>query len=263
MSLNITTITKQDFHLQPGQRVIRARDYSIIEKSTTLIAKAREQAVLIIAEAKEAFQQEKERGYQEGLMQSRMEQSEQMLKMVDQSINYLSDVEASLAEILMTAVSKIIDDYDDRKLTVGLIKSGLQHVRNERQVTVRVPPSHFAYVKERIGEILSGYKGIGLLNPVSDPRLKAGSCILESRIGVVDASIDIQLEALKKRFSQLTAHSMDDIKMDASWTEGHLASPSETAELNDAADVEKHEAEKIEEADQSENKRDDDTTWFT
>ena len=43
-----------------------------------------------MAEAHKAFEQEKQRGYQDGLMQSRLEQSEQMLKMVDQSINYLA-----------------------------------------------------------------------------------------------------------------------------------------------------------------------------
>ena len=115
----------------------------------------------------------------------------------------------------MTAVKKIIEDYDDRALTVGFIKAGLQHVRNERQVAVRVPPSHYAHVKEQIAEILSGYKGVGILNPISDPRLKAGSCILESKIGVVDASIDIQLQALQKRFGQLTAHGTDDLQDEA------------------------------------------------
>ncbi len=207
MSLNIITITKQDFHLQPGQKIISSADYSVIEKSTSLIDKARLQAKEIMAEARR-------RGYQDGLNQSRMEQSEQMLKMVDQSINYLSEVESSLADILMTAVKKIISDYDDRALTVGLIKASLQHIRNERQVAVRVPPSHYAYVKEKIAEILADYKGVGVLSPVSDPRLKAGSCILESKIGVVDASIDVQLKALQNRFGQLTTHSMDKLHED-------------------------------------------------
>ncbi|MCL6270556.1 HrpE/YscL family type III secretion apparatus protein [Sansalvadorimonas sp. 2012CJ34-2] len=221
MNLNIIMIKKQDFSLAPGQKVINAADYTVIEKSTKLVDQAREQARQIEEEAKKAYQQEKERGYQDGLMQSRLEQSEQMLKMVDRSISYLADVEASLADILMTAVNKIIEGYDDRALTVGLIKSGLQHVRNERQVTVRVPPSHYSYVKEQVADILSGYKGVGILNPVSDPRLKAGSCILESKIGVVDASIDIQMEALKKNFAKLTANSMDAVRKEegAEWAD--------------------------------------------
>ena len=265
MSLNIITITKQDFHLVPGQKVIQAADYSVIEKSTSLIEQARKQAQAIVEEAKEAFEQEKQRGYQEGLMQSRMEQSEQMLKMVDQSINYLSDVEASLADILMTAVKKIIDDYDDRTLTVGLIKAGLQHIRNQRQVTVRIPPSHFAHVKDKIAEILTGYKGIGILNPVSDPRLKGGSCILESKIGVVDASIDTQLEALKKRFGQLTAHSMDALQNEAAreqekW-DGNTtpASPSVlTSSDGDAGEGSVHIPKE-----NAEPSKGEDSSWFT
>ncbi len=233
MSLNIVSIKAHDFYLEPGQKVIRAADYSVIEKSTSLIQKAREQADIIVAEAREAFEKEKQRGYQEGLMQCRMEQSGQMLKMVDQSIQYLSDVEASMADILMTAVKKIIDGYDDRALTVGLVKAGLQHVRNERQVSVRVPPSHYAHVKERIAEILTDYKGVGILNPVSDPRLKAGSCILESKIGVVDASIDIQLKALQKRFGKLTAHGTDDLQDEArDWADKVLV---ETETVDDAS----------------------------
>ena len=142
-------------------------------------------------------------------------------------------MEASLADLLMTAVKKIVDDYDDRALTVGLIKSGLQHVRNERQVSVRVPPAHFSYVKEKIAEILAGYKGVGILVPVSDPRLKAGSCILESKIGVIDASIDIQMEALRKRFAELTAHSMDEAKLneESEWAKSVDMEASESRSL--------------------------------
>ena len=254
MSLKIVTIKKQDFTLAPGQKVISAADYSVIEKSTLLVERARENAAQIIEEAKQAYEQEKERGYQDGMMQSRLEQSEQMLKMVDRSISYLADVEVSLAEILMTAVNKIIDGYDDRALTVGLIKSGLQHVRNERQVTVRVPPSHYSYVKEQVADILSGYKGVGLLNPVSDPRLKAGSCILESKIGVVDASIDIQLEALRKRFGKLTENSLDTIRKEGSpdWAETPVQSESAPDHQNTS-----------ELSDNSDDLEDDEESWFT
>ncbi|WP_281646121.1 HrpE/YscL family type III secretion apparatus protein [Parendozoicomonas sp. Alg238-R29] len=265
MSLNIIAITKQDFNLQPGQKVIKAADYSVIEKSTTLIDKARQRADQIAEEAKQAFEQEKERGYQEGLMQSRLEQSEQMLKMVDRSINYLSDVEASLADILMTAVKKIIDDYDNRALTVGLIKSGLQHVRNERQVSVRVPPAHFSYVKEKIAEILSGYKGVGILNPVSDPRLKAGSCILESKIGVIDTSIDIQLEALRRRFSELTAHSMDEAKMseEREWANSVDMQGAEEEVVKTTEEQVTSSAEKPGSDSSQQNPSDKDATWFS
>ena len=211
MNLAIHLLDTRNFALPPGQKVITAQEYSVIAQASALIDQAHLRAEEIDRKAKEAYQSEKERGYQDGQIQSRMEQSEQMLKMVDRSISYLADIESSLADLLINAVGKIIDGYDDRQLTVGLIRSGLQHVRNERQVNVRVAPAHYNHVKEQITAILAGYKGISVLNPVSDPRLAAGQCILESRIGVVDASIDLQLKALKKRFSELTSRGSQDI----------------------------------------------------
>ena len=210
MKLRIASIKPYGIQLLPGQKVIKSEDYAVIKKSMTLVETAKDQAREIHRQATVGFEEEKRRGYEEGLDESRMEQSEHMLRMVDQSINYLKEVEDSLANILMMAVKKIIDNYNDRDMVVGLIKSGLNHVRNERQVTVRVPPSQFTHVKEKIADILADYKGIGILTPVSDPRLKSGSCILESKLGVVDASVDVQLKALQKRFAQLTAQATTD-----------------------------------------------------
>ncbi len=93
-------------------------------------------------------------------------------------------------------------------MVVGLIKSALSHVRNQHEVGVRVPPSQFSHVKEKVNEILKDYKGIGFINPISDPRLSEGSCILESKIGVIDASIDVQLKALKRRFAKLNQEAI-------------------------------------------------------
>ena len=214
MSLKPIAITSHDLQVPKGRKAIPANEYLHYEKANQIISEARRRAEQIIADAEKVYESEKSRGFDEGLMESRVEQSEQMLKMVGRSINYLAEVEHTMAEILMSAVKKIIDDFDDRKLTVGLIKSALQHVRNERQVTVRVPPAHYAFVKDKVAEILAGYKGVGFVNPVSDPRLRSGSCILESKIGVVDASVDVQLEALKRRFEKLSAQTIQALKKD-------------------------------------------------
>ena len=154
------------------------------------------------------------------MVESRIQQSEQMLKMVDRTINYLAEVENTMADILMSAMKKIIAGFDNKELVVGLIKSALQHVRKEHEVAVRVPPSQYAYVQTQIAEILSAHKGVGFINPVSDPRLVEGDCILESKIGVIDASIDIQMEALMRRFSKLTTETLSALKS-AEQTERH------------------------------------------
>ncbi|MCK5893916.1 MAG: HrpE/YscL family type III secretion apparatus protein [Endozoicomonadaceae bacterium] len=212
MSIRVVGISRGDIQLPKGTKVLKAAEYKIISKLSSILDIACERSDAIIEQAKQTYEREKQRGFDEGVLQSKMDQSEQMLKMVGRSINYLAEVEGDMADILMNAVKKIIGGFDDRELTVGLIRSALQHVRNERQVSVRIPPGHYTYVKEKVSEILADYKGVGFINPVSDPRLESGSCILESQIGVVDASIDIQLEALKRRFEHLSAEAVGAIK---------------------------------------------------
>ena len=198
------------FILNPGQlnidpscNVLKAEDYAIYLEAQEIISTAQQQAADILSQAKEAYQQEKERGYQDGVDESKIDQSDQMLKVVSRTITYLSDVEQSLADILLSGVKKIIGEFDQEQLAVNLVRNALQHVRNEKQVTIRIPPSQYNMVKAKVNDILADYKGVGFIDLVADQRLSTGDCIMESEIGVVDASVDVQIQALQKRFEQL------------------------------------------------------------
>lgn len=198
-------LTANQLNVDPSCRVMKAKDYATYLEAEQIINTAREQARQIAEQAKEAYEQEKERGYEDGLDESKVEQAEQMLKVVSRTINYLSDVEQTMADILLSGVKKIIGEFDQEQLAVSLVRNALQHVRNEKQVSIRIPPSQYNMVKARLNDILADYKGVGFIDLVADPRLSTGDCIMESEIGVVDASVDVQLRALQKRFSQLKA----------------------------------------------------------
>lgn len=198
-------LTANQLNVDPSCRVMKAEDYATFLEAEQIINTAKEQAQQIVEQAKEAYEQEKQRGYQDGLDESKVDQADQMLKVVSRTINYLSDIEQTMADILLSGVKKIIGEFDQEQLAVSLVRNALQHVRNEKQVSIRIPPSQYNMVKARLNEILTDYKGVGFVDLVADQRLSTGDCIMESEIGVVDASVDVQLRALQKRFSQLKA----------------------------------------------------------
>ncbi|WP_263082203.1 HrpE/YscL family type III secretion apparatus protein [Endozoicomonas sp. Mp262] len=198
-------LTTDTFYVDPSCKVLKADQHALFLEAEEIIAKAREKARGIVEQAEVDYGRERERGYQEGLEESKAEQAEQMLKVVSRTINYLSNIEKAMADILLSGVKKIIGDYDQEELAVSLVKNALQHVRNEKQVTIRIAPSQYNMVKARINEILEEYKGVGFIDLVADQRLSTGDCIMESEIGVVEASVDIQLQALQKRFEKVNA----------------------------------------------------------
>ncbi|MEK0416848.1 MAG: hypothetical protein RI949_854, partial [Pseudomonadota bacterium] len=55
----------------------------------------------------------------------------------------------------------------------------------------------------RAAELLQSFPGIGMLDIVPDSRLKGDAAILESEIGVVEASIDMQMQALEHGFQKM------------------------------------------------------------
>lgn len=203
-------------HIDPAAKVLKASDYLLYLEGKGIIEKAEEKAAQIIDAAKVVYEQEKHRGHEDGLAESKVDQADQMLKVVSRTINYLSEVEKSLADILMSGVKKIIGEFDQEELAVNLVRNALQHVRNEKQVTIRIPPSQFKMVKARLNGILAEYKGVGFIDLVADQRLSTGDCIMESEIGVVDASVDLQITALQKRFEKVHTSSVNSISSDDS-----------------------------------------------
>ncbi|MGI9283345.1 MAG: HrpE/YscL family type III secretion apparatus protein [Endozoicomonas sp.] len=209
-------LTSGQLTIDPSAKVLKSKDYAAYLESEEIIKKAREHAREILDQSRQAYEKEKQRGFEEGVTESKVDQAEQMLKVVSRTINYLSEVEKALADILMSGVKKIIGEFDQEELAVNLVKNALQHVRNEKQVTIRIPPSQFKMVKARLNEILAEYKGVGFIDLIPDQRLSTGDCIMESDIGVVDASVDLQIKALQKRFERINSEAVSSITNDHS-----------------------------------------------
>lgn len=193
--------------LDPSCRILKAEDYVVYLEAREVISAAQHEAEDIVAKARQTYEDEKRRGYQEGLAEIKGEQADHILKVVSRTINYLSDIEDTLANILIGGVKKIIGECDHKALAISLVKNALQHVRNEKHVTIRIAPGEYEAVQEQLNDILAEYKGVGFIDLVADPRLSAGDCIMESEIGVVDASVDVQMKALQKRFDKIKSMS--------------------------------------------------------
>ena len=198
----ICQLKKEGFIALPEKKIIRAEEYLLKLKAEEIISKAKEEAQKIIEEAKDIYEKEKKRGYEDGLNEGKMHMTEQMLNMVSKSVNYFASVEEKIIKIVMTAIKKIIGEIDKDELIVRIVKNALASARNQKQVTIRVAPEQVEVIKSKVNEIIAEFPAISFLEVTADSRLKPGGCIVESEIGIVDASIDIQLEAIYRSLSR-------------------------------------------------------------
>lgn len=189
--------------IAPGTRVVRAAEVQAWGDANALIQAAQAQAEAIQVAAQEAFEAERQRGFTEGLEEARMEHAEKMIETVGRTIDYFAKVETDMVALVMAAVRKIIDGYDDADRVIIVVKNALSVVRNQKQMTLRLHPQQVETVRGRINELLAAYPGVGYVDIVGDGRLGMEACILESEIGLVEASIDGQIQALEGAFRKV------------------------------------------------------------
>ena len=182
----------------PGVRVLRAGEYARFVEAGQILAAAREQAAAMRDEAERAYEERKQQGYEDGLMEGRLEQAEKMMETAMQAVEYIEGVEDRLVGVVTSAVRKIIGELDDRECTVRVVRNALAAVRSQQRVLIRVSPDDKDSVRQALAAMISSTPGgATFLDVTADPRMKPGDCILECELGVVDASLETQLKAIE------------------------------------------------------------------
>ncbi|SAI25354.1 type III secretion protein [Bordetella ansorpii] len=188
--------------VDPGARVLRAQDHAALTGAQALLDNAHAQAEAILAGAQAAFEAEQRRGYADGKEQALLDQAEKMIETVGRTVEYFAGVENEMVDLVMLAVRKVVDGFDDRQKVMIVVRNALAVVRNQKQMTLRLHPEEVEDVRERINDLLAAYPGVGYLDILADGRLGRGACILESEIGMVEASLEGQIEALRRAFQR-------------------------------------------------------------
>ena len=197
------SVKSLDSQLSPGQKVLKSIDYQQLVNYEDLLREVARRDKERQIEANKALSKSIEHGKAEGLGQANQQLTEQLLTFTLKMHESLNQVEQSLVDVVIDAVQKIVRDFDDETLVKNTVRSGLELVRSGKKLTVRVHPQMQEVVSEQLNEL---QKSISHVEVLSDGALKLDECILESDVGIVNASVDLQVEALvsalRKAFPQ-------------------------------------------------------------
>lgn len=206
MGAVICSLKPGELHFPPDARVIKGDDYLACLSGREIVEQAERRAREIVAAAEAVYEREKARGYEEGLREASERAAEQIMDTIGKTVGYFAGVEEQMVQLVLGAVRKILGELDDRELIVRVVHHALNVVRNQKQVILRVAPDQVDAVRDRLNEILVDYPGINFVDVAADGRLGRGGCILESDIGIVDASVEVQLEALRRSLVRSFQH---------------------------------------------------------
>lgn len=188
--------------LAPDQVVLRSADYQAYLTANQLVELARERAQAIEQGARDVYEQQKALGWQAGVDEARTSQATLIQETLQQCNQYYRAVEQKMSDVVLHAVRKILKQYDNTELALSVTREALSLVSNQKQVILHAQPEQVSAVRERVSHILKDFPEVGYVDVVADARLDEGGCILETEIGIIDASVDGQLAALATALTQ-------------------------------------------------------------
>lgn len=195
--IDLFDIENVDFtQRQERRRGSRRRGYRRID-DRNLVSRAHEESENI---KRSAF----EEGYRMGMEKAQAD-FEHFRSELSNFMNAKKDVFEYIApdilEISVNIAKKIIkrEMETDPQIIIETIIDVLKTVsKNEPKITIRVRPQSVQFVKDVIPNLSYQYGIDAKISVVADPSVEEGGCVLETNNGIVDASVDTQLEIIKK-----------------------------------------------------------------
>ena len=174
----------------------RRRGYRRID-DRNLISRAQEEAIQI-----------KDAAYQEGYNQG-LEKAKADLVALKSNIGAFMSAEKKvfdaiapdIIEISLDIARKIIkhEVQIDPQIVIDTVMDILKNIpKNEPQITIKVNTTQAQYVKDTLPEQLTLLGVESKLSIVADDNITEGSCVVQTNNGVVDASIDAQIDIIQK-----------------------------------------------------------------
>lgn len=169
-----------------------------------ILEKAKQEADKILSDAKEVYESEKKRGYTDGVASGRTEMADQLMALATKNADSLSRLEKDVTDVVVRAVKKIIGDIDKTELITDVVKNSLKLIKSQKQAVLKVAPSEASFLREKVDELIKDTPNLEFLDIISDAHLSPGACILETDLGVIDASVDVQIAAIEKSIGRGT-----------------------------------------------------------
>lgn len=188
------------------EKVISAENLSQREAAKQILklaqqeAKAvRERAKDILALVEKRMAEECLRGFAEGEQKGFAKVTEELAQHKLKTEEMLKNLEKECVKLVYEIAAKIIGDAvklnDD--MLQSLVHQALQSAMGANLI-VYVNPNDLERIKPKETKLLSSLQAMQTLQIKASSNVKEGGCVVESDLGTIDASLEYQLEAIKK-----------------------------------------------------------------
>jgi type III secretion protein L len=187
-------------------------------EARALLEQARQEADRLLEAARIEAERAREEACEAGRRQAALEWHRQQTGNVIDKAQMLRNMHEKLATIVTAAVERIVHTEQREALYQRALRSVQGLARGASTLALRVNAADYEHARAAI-ESLESLQAQGLRIEVSvDPALPPGGCVFESEVGILDASLQTQLDGLRAAMDRAVRKAV---------AEGHASAKAE------------------------------------
>ena len=194
---------------EENDKVIRGEDFWAYRLASDIVHEAFLRQQRIVHASELAYVAEQHRGYKDGLDKAQAESAQRMMEIVNGTVSYLTTVEQQFATLVYDAVKQVISDFDDKEKTLAVVKAGMNAMRGQKHIVLKVNPDNFDLVQAELKTLHQTFPMVTHVEVMVQPDLPGDACIVNTEIGSAEASIGAQLKALKTSLDRVFGPNVD------------------------------------------------------
>jgi type III secretion protein L len=195
---SVATLIDKGKLASAGTPVVKKDEFSALLEAREIVASAHRYGDALKAEMREQVEAARRAGYEAGMKQARTDFSSTVVSTVAEMETAFARLELRIVNTVMGALQQILGRIDDRTLMEQLVRRVLSQSRQGKQLRLRVAAGQFDEVNQWLSEVIKEFPDIEFVDVLKDASAAPGTCVLESEFGAIDASLDVQLAAVRR-----------------------------------------------------------------
>jgi type III secretion protein L len=194
----VFVIDRPGYRVAADRKVLKRGEAAVIEKITDAYARAQGEITATLENLESLCAKATDDARRKGLAKAELEAARRWTSVEVDRMKMLESMRPALAEIVLDAVTRLAKGIDRE----ALLRQALELLRGSLRAASwarwRVHPEAVGAAEAALSDF-SRRTGIGAFaRVVADDSIRPDGCVLESDLGSMDASLDTQLEAIRR-----------------------------------------------------------------
>ncbi|SPN73938.1 type III secretion system protein,type III secretion apparatus protein, HrpE/YscL family,Flagellar assembly protein FliH [Chlamydia serpentis] len=191
--------------ISPNKKVLSPEAFSAFLDAKELLETTKADSKAYLAQTEEECIHIRQEAKEQGLKEGAESWSQQIAFLQEETKNLRTKVREALVPLAIASVKKIIGKELEThpETIVSIISQALKDLTQNKNILIHVNPKDLPLVEKSRPEFkkIVEYADALILTAKSD--VAPGGCIIETEAGIVNAQLDVQLDALEKAFSTI------------------------------------------------------------